>query len=90
MTLESFLNISETTYLRSFNICHVYRFALQKNDITPIQFNAKTLKMVSHFFRKRILMTFEHMRETFLLTESKIKIFFFSFSLPILMIAKEL
>ena len=38
-----------------------------KNDITPIQFNAKTLTLVIHFFQKRILMTFDHVRATFLL-----------------------
>ena len=34
------------------------RFA--KNNVTPIQFNAKTLTLISHFFQKRILMTFDH------------------------------
>ena len=38
----------------------------EKYNITAIQFNAKTLKVVSHFFRKRILMTFDHVRATFL------------------------
>ena len=32
-----------------------------------MQFNAKTLKLVRHIFRKRILMTFDHVPETFLL-----------------------
>ena len=32
-----------------------------------MQFNAQTLKVVSHIFRKRILMTFDQVRETFLL-----------------------
>ena len=41
-------------------------FNLKKNGITSIQFNAKTLIVVSHFFRKCILMTFDHVRETFL------------------------
>ena len=36
------------------------------NDITPIQFKAKTLKVVSRFFQKRILMTFDYVRATFL------------------------
>ena len=33
--------------------------------MTPIQFNVKTFKVLSHCVGKRILMTFDHVRETF-------------------------
>ena len=42
-----------------------------KNDIIPIQFNAKSLNLVSQIFRKRNLMTFDHVRATFLLLSLK-------------------
>ena len=67
-TLDSFLNISKTAYLTFIQQLLRLSICFTKNDITPIQLNAKSLKMVSQFFRKRILMTFDHVRATFLLT----------------------
>ena len=37
-----------------------------KENITAIHFNAKTLKVASHFFPKGILITFDYVRATFL------------------------
>ena len=37
------------------------------HNITPMQFNAKILRVVSHFFQNRIWMTFDHASKFFLL-----------------------
>ena len=44
----------------------VYPFNLQKTVSLPFNSNAKTLKVVRHFSSKAQLMTFDHVRETFL------------------------
>ena len=67
MTLDLFLNINKTTYLTCIQQLSRFFICFAKNDITPIQFNAKTMALVIHFFRKRILMTFDHVHATFLL-----------------------
>ena len=54
--------------LSCLGLITVFQFQLlffTKIDIATFQFNAKNLKMISHFFRKRILITFDHLSETF-------------------------